>query len=131
MLQKDVDAVAEHGGGCADGAGGELKYRGGLDADGGYPPGLQIFFQVDDVAIPVEVDGVDCETHGEGVNAVRGIDPESAAGWEGRAVGGHESAKPRPVRARDDEIGGEIGGAGAVEGVGGGMGHLIIESLNH
>jgi hypothetical protein len=35
------------------------------------------------------------------------------------------------VGARDQEIGREIGGAGAVERVSPGPGHLVIESFSH
>jgi hypothetical protein len=116
VFKIDVDLVAEGGLGFADGAGGQLQYRGGLDPDSGHAPRFQVLFEVDDHAVAVKVDGVDREAHGEGVDAVGGVDPKALAARETGGVGGHESAKAGPVGPGDHEIGGEVGGAGAVKG---------------
>ena|SRR5580692_3061431 len=116
VFKVDIDLVAEGGQGLTDGAGGQLQHRGGLDADGGHAPRLQVLFEVDDHAVAVKVDGVDREAHGEGVDAMGGVDPKALAARETGGVGSHESAKTGPVGPGDHEIGREIGGAGAVEG---------------
>ena len=58
---------------------GSFQDGSGVCSDGGHAPGFQVFFEVDDFAVAVEVDGVDGEAHGEGVDAVGGIDPEALA----------------------------------------------------
>jgi hypothetical protein len=125
-FEDDVDLVAESGRGFADGSGGKFQDGSGVSANGSEPPWLEGFFKVDDFAIAVEIERVNGKAHGEGVDAVGGADPEAAARWEGGGVSGHEPAKTRPVGARDDEVGGEINGACAVEGVGRRSGHRVM-----
>ena len=72
MLEEKIDLVAEGGGGFLDRADRQLEHRGGGDADRGNAPGFQTFFDVDDNAVAVKVDGVDGKAHGEGVDAVGG-----------------------------------------------------------
>src|SRR6202140_5674930 len=88
-----------------------------MHANGGHAPGFELFFNVDDHPFPVKVDGVDRETHGEGMDAVAWVNPQSLAAGEMRRTGGHEAAEAGPVGGRDQEIGREIGGAGAVKSV--------------
>src|SRR5271166_3778168 len=130
MLKKDIYLVADGGLGLADGAFGEFKHRCSPNPHGGHAPGLELLFDVDDNPLPVEVNGVDGKTHGEGVNAVGRVDPQALAAGEAGRVGGHKSAKAGPVGARDREIGGEVGGAGAIKSVSLGPGHGDIESLS-
>jgi len=118
VLENDVDLVAYYGLGFGYDAGRKFEHGGGLNANGGEAPGFQSLLDVDYQVIAVEVDGVDGEAHGEGMNAVGGLDPKADAAGEARGIGSHEAAEARPVGAGDPEIGGEIGGAGAVEGVG-------------
>src|SRR6202047_5038117 len=88
-----------------------------MHANGGQAPGFELFFHVDDYPFPVKVHGVDRETHGEGMDAVGWVNPQSLAAGEMRRTGGHEAAEAGPVGARDQEIGREIGGAGAIKSV--------------
>lgn len=89
LFLEDVDLVAQHGLGFLDGAGGDFYYGGGVYSDGGHAPGFEVFFYVDYLAVAVQVDGVDGEAHGEGVDAVGGVDPEALAGGEVVGAGGH------------------------------------------
>src|ERR1700682_5319108 len=102
-----------------------------MHANSGEAPGLESLFNVDDYPLPVKIQGVDGETHGEGVDTVGRVNPQSLATGEMGRVGGHEAAEAGPVGARDQEIGREIGGAGAVKGVCPGTSHLDIESFRH
>src|SRR6266478_7153985 len=86
-------------------------------ANGGQAPRFELLFNVNDNPIPVKVHGVDWKAHREGVDAVGGVNPYSLTAGEMGRVGGHEAAEARPVGARDQEIGREIGGAGAVKSV--------------
>ena len=79
FFERNIDLVAERGQGLADGARGKLEHGSGVDANGGHAPGLEIFFNVDDNSFPVKVNGVDGKTHGEGVDAVGGVNPQSLA----------------------------------------------------
>src|ERR1700687_427754 len=117
LLEKNIYVGAEHGQGLAAGASGKFKHGNGVDANGGQTPGLELLFNVDDNPFPVKVHGVDRKAHGEGVNAVGRVNPQSLAAGETGRVGGHEAAKAGPVGACDPEIGREIGGAGAVKSV--------------
>jgi hypothetical protein len=117
FFERNIYLVADDGQGLADGAGGKLEDRSGMHANGGQSPGLELFFNVDDYPFPVKVYGVDRETHGEGVDTVGGVNPQSLTLGEMGRVGGHEASKAGPMGARDQEIGREIGGAGAIESV--------------
>jgi len=75
FFESNIDLVADDGQGLMDGARWKLKHGSGVDANGGHAPGLEIFFNVDDNSFPVKVNGVDRKTHGEGVDAVGGVDP--------------------------------------------------------
>src|SRR6266852_3181475 len=123
MFEKNIHSVADDGQGLADGASGKLKHGSGQDANGGQAPGLEVLFNVDDNPFPVKVHGVDREAHGEGVNAVGRVNPQTLAAGEMGSVGGHEAAKAGPVRASDQEFGGEVGGAGTVKSVALGQSH--------
>src|SRR6266849_7723916 len=120
---RNIHLIADDGQGFADGAGGKLKHGSGQDANGGQAPGLEVLFNVDDTTFKVKVQGVDREAHGEGVNAVGRVNPQTLAAGEMGRVGGHEAAKAGPVGARDQEIGGEIGGACTVKSVSLGPNH--------
>jgi hypothetical protein len=125
-FENDIDLIAESGCRFANGSGGEFQDGGGMRANGSETPGLQRFLEMDDFAVAIKVKRVNGKAHGEGVDAVGGADPEAAARWEGGGVSGHEPAKTRPVGARDDEVGGEVNGACAVEGVGRRSGHRVM-----
>src|ERR1017187_5219822 len=79
FFERNIYLVGERGQGLADGAGRKLKHGSGVDANGGHAPGLELLFNVDDNSFPVEVNGVDGKTHGEGVDAVGRVDPQSLA----------------------------------------------------
>src|ERR1700691_5929913 len=127
LFEGDVYLIADCGQGLADGAGWNLEHGSGLHANCGNAPGLEVFFDVDDNSFSVEIHGINRKTHGEGVNAVRRTDPEALAACEPGRVGSYQNAKTGPMGACDQQIGREIGGAGAVEGVslGPGPGHDI------
>src|SRR5208282_1749621 len=117
FFERNIDLVAELGQGLADGASRKLKHGSAVDANGGHAPGLELLFNVDDNSFRVKVNGVDRKTHGEGVDAVGRVNPQSLAMGEMGRVGGHEAAKAGPVGTRDQEIGREIGGACTVKSV--------------
>src|SRR5260370_37523747 len=117
FFERNVHLVADDGQGLADGACWKLQDRSGMKANSGQSPRFELLFHVDDNPIPVKVHGVDGEAHGEGMDAVRGVNPQSLAAGEMRRTGGHEAAKAGPVGGREQEIGREIGGAGAVKSV--------------
>jgi hypothetical protein len=75
FFERNIDLVAERGQGLADGACRKLEHGGGVDADRRHAPGLELLFNVNDNSFPVKVNGVDGKTHGEGVDAVGGVDP--------------------------------------------------------
>jgi len=82
MLQKDLYLVAEGGLGLANHSGRKFKYGRSLNADCGHAPGLEVFFNVNDDAIAIKVNGVNRKAHGKGVNSARRVDPESLAARE-------------------------------------------------
>ncbi len=84
FFERDIYLIAHDGLGFADGACGKLEYGSGLDANCGQTPRLQGLFYVDDNPVAVEVDGVDGKAHGEGVDAVGGVDPEALAAVKSR-----------------------------------------------
>ena len=102
VFQENIYLIAELGCGLADSADGEFEHGGGADADCGHAPGFQAFFDVDDDAVAIEVKGIDGETHGEGVDAVGGMDPEAASAGERGWICRHQAAEAGPVSARDD-----------------------------
>lgn len=123
FFKRNIYLVADGGQRLADGAGRNLKYGSGVNSNRGQAPGLEVFLDVDDDSVAVEVDGVDWKTHGEGVNAVGGANPQALAARETGRIGSHQAAKAGPVGACDHEIGREIGGAGTVKGVSLGPSH--------
>src|SRR5438270_12622377 len=82
FFERNIHQVADNGQGLADGAGGKLEDRSGMHANSGQAPGLELLFNVDDNPLPVKIHGVDRETHGEGVDAVGRVNPESLATGE-------------------------------------------------
>src|ERR1700737_3273495 len=130
MLEKNIHLVAEHGQGLSDGTDGKLKHRSSVDANRSHAPGIVFLFNVNDNPFPVKVHSVDGEAHGECVDTVGRVNPQSLAAGEAGRVGGHEAAKAGPVSARDQEIGCEVGGACVVKSVSLGPSHGDIESLS-
>jgi len=79
FFERNIYLVADYGQGLADGACGKLKDRSGMHANGGEAPGFEFLFYVDDYPFAVKVHGVDREAHGEGVDAVGRVNPQSLA----------------------------------------------------
>src|ERR1700687_2836715 len=89
FFERNIYLVADYGQGFADGAGGKLEDRSGMHANSGQAPGFELLFDVDDYPFPVEVHGVDRKAHGEGVDTVGRVNPQSLAAGEMGRVSGH------------------------------------------
>jgi len=107
LCLRDLDEVAEGGLRLADGSGGEFEDFGGSELDSGDSPGDEIFFEVNDEAVGIEIEGVDGKAHGEGMNAAGGRKQKPPTGREAGGAGGHESAKARPMSRGHSDIVGE------------------------
>lgn len=75
VFEENIDLIAEYSLSRGDGACRQLEHRRRADTHGRHPPGFEILLNVNDHSVAVEIDGVDGEAHGEGVNAARRIDP--------------------------------------------------------
>src|SRR5436305_2834261 len=65
----------------------------------------------------VEVNHVDAEAHGEGVNAAAGNDQQSLSCWKVFDIRAHQTAEAGPVRVRDPQTRRQIALAGSIQGI--------------
>src|SRR5439155_14077281 len=115
LSQNNLDLISER---CPRGVqhiAGQLDYGRGLHAYRSDSPGFQILFQVNHSLLLIQVEHIDRETHGKGVNSPRGNNPQTLSCMKAVGFGAHQAAKAKPLVCAEEQWVGEIGLPGPIK----------------